>query len=81
MLKIRLKRLGRKKLPHYRIVVIESKRRRDGLAIKEVGVYSPIKNQVKLDVDTIKFYLNNGAQPTKTVLNLLISANVLTKTK
>ena len=77
MLKIRFKRCGRKRQPIYRIVVMVSTSRRDGKAIKELGFYNSITKELKLDVPGIVGYLNSGAQPTKTVKNLLIKANIL----
>lgn len=77
MLKLRLKKFGRKKLASYRIVLMESCSRRDGRAIKEVGFYNPITDQVKLNTDEILTILKNGAKPTKTVFNLLVKAKLL----
>ncbi|CCP38074.1 30S ribosomal protein S16 (plastid) [Chondrus crispus] len=71
MLKIRLKRLGRKKQPSYRIIVIDSRKRRDGKALEEVGFYNPINNQTKLKTLQIQKRINEGAQMTKTVKNIL----------
>lgn len=79
MLKIRFKRCGRKRQPIYRIVVMVSTSRRDGKAIKELGFYNSITKELKLDVPGVVEYLNFGAQPTKTVKNLLIKANILKK--
>nr|YP_010204054.1 ribosomal protein S16 [Ahnfeltia fastigiata]UAT97681.1 ribosomal protein S16 [Ahnfeltia fastigiata]UAT97885.1 ribosomal protein S16 [Ahnfeltia fastigiata] len=74
MLKIRLKRCGRKKQPSYRIIVIDSKKRRDGRALEELGFYNPISNQTKLDILRIEKRISNGAQLTSTVKNLMIKA-------
>ena len=71
MLKIRLKRLGRKKQPSYRIIVIDSRKKRDGKALEEVGYYNPINNQTKLKTLQIQKRINEGAQMTKTVKNML----------
>lgn len=71
MLKIRLKRLGRKKQPSYRIIVIDSRKKRDGKALEEVGCYNPINNQTKLKTIQIQKRINEGAQMTKTVKNIL----------
>lgn len=79
MLKLRLKRFGRKKVSCYRIVLMENKSRRDGASIKEVGFYHPIRNQIKLNTEEILILLKNGAQPTRTVFNLLVKANILKK--
>lgn len=76
MLKIRFKRVGKKRQPTYRIVMMESTAGRDSNAIKELGFYNPISKEVKLDVPTIVKYLKLGAQPTETVKNLLRKANV-----
>jgi small subunit ribosomal protein S16 len=79
MLKIRFKRSGKKRQPSYRIVIMESTSPRDSRAIKELGFYNPISKEVKLDVPNIVKYLKFGAQPTETVKNLLIKAQVLEK--
>jgi len=68
MLKLRLKRTGRKKQPSYRLVIMENKSRRDGRPIDEVGYYNPITKQSKLKVDKIVIWLNLGVKPTDTVL-------------
>lgn len=71
MLKIRLKRLGRKKQPFYRIVLVENLARRDGKSIEELGYYDPIRNILSFDKAKIHTYLNHGAYPTDTVRHLL----------
>lgn len=71
MLKIRLKRFGRKKQPSYRIVIIDSRKKRDGKAIEEVGFYNPITKQTKLNMIKIQERINQGAQATKTVQTLI----------
>lgn len=67
MLKIRLKRLGRKKRACYRIIVIDSKKRRDGKAIEELGFYNPLTKEVKLNINAIEERIKTGAQLTPTV--------------
>ncbi|MDR2903533.1 MAG: 30S ribosomal protein S16 [Clostridiales bacterium] len=71
--KIRLKRLGAKKAPFYRIVVADSRVQRDGIAIEEIGTYDPTKtpSEIKVDVEKAKKWLSTGAQPTDTVKALL----------
>lgn len=71
MLKIRLKRFGRKKQPSYRIILIDSRKRRDGRAIEEVGFYNPITKQTKLNILKITERINQGAKPTKVVQALI----------
>lgn len=71
MLKIRLKRYGRKKLSIYRIIVIDSKRRRDGKALEEVGYYNPLNNEARLNVSQIERRVKQGAQLSRTVKGLL----------
>nr|YP_009237856.1 ribosomal protein S16 [Gracilariopsis lemaneiformis]YP_009294740.1 ribosomal protein S16 [Gracilariopsis chorda]AJO68382.1 30S ribosomal protein S16 [Gracilariopsis lemaneiformis]AML79913.1 ribosomal protein S16 [Gracilariopsis lemaneiformis]AOM67000.1 ribosomal protein S16 [Gracilariopsis chorda]UAD88942.1 ribosomal protein S16 [Gracilariopsis chorda] len=71
MLKIRLKRFGRKKHPSYRIIVIDSKKPRDGRAIEEVGFYHPITNQMQVNLEKIQQRINHGAQLTKKVQNII----------
>lgn len=71
MLKIRLKRLGRKKRPTYRIVLMDVTTKRDGKTIEEFGFYNPLSKELSLNEDRIKVRLGQGAQLTKTVANLL----------
>ena len=79
MVKIRLRRLGAKKAPFYRVVVADSRFARDGRFIEEIGYYDPTKNPsvVKIDEEKAKQWLSNGAQPTDTVRELLKKASVL----
>lgn len=77
MLKLRLKRTGRKKTPSYRLVVMENTFRRDGRPVDEVGYYNPITKGYNFDVEKIKKWLNCGVQPTETVLNLLKKAKII----
>jgi len=76
MLKIRLKRCGRKKRPSYRIVLVPSQWRRDGKFIEELGFYNPITNELKINVEKIVNRLKTGAKPTPTVLNFLKKSGV-----
>ncbi len=71
--KIRLRRMGAKKAPFYRVVVADSRFPRDGRFIEEIGYYDPTKNpaEVKIDSDKAKQWIANGAQPTDTVKALL----------
>ena len=75
MLKIRLKRCGRKKKAVYRIIIIDSKKRRDGKALEEVGFYDPIQKNKKIDLEVIERRIQQGAQLTKTVKYLLYGIN------
>ena len=79
MVKIRLRRMGAKKAPFYRVVVADSRFPRDGRFIEEIGYYDPTKNPsiVKIDEEKAKQWLSNGAQPTDTVRELLKKASVL----
>jgi small subunit ribosomal protein S16 len=79
MLKIRLKRCGRKKSPSYRIVLVPSQSRRDGRAIEELGFYNPLRNQLVYNKERIIFRLNQGAQPSPTVRNFLKKSGVTLK--
>nr|YP_009243964.1 ribosomal protein S16 [Sporolithon durum]AMK96206.1 ribosomal protein S16 [Sporolithon durum] len=74
MLKIRLKRYGRKKQPCYRIIVINSKKRRDSRAIEEVGFYNPLTKEIRINTIKIKKRILNGAQLSNTVKNLFNKA-------
>ncbi|MEJ2577970.1 MAG: 30S ribosomal protein S16 [Kineosporiaceae bacterium] len=71
--KIRLKRLGKIRAPYYRIVVADSRTKRDGRAIEEIGLYHPIENPSRIEVDSARaqYWLGVGAQPTEQVLALL----------
>ena len=71
--KIRLKRLGAKKAPFYRVVVADSRYPRDGRFIEEIGYYNPLTNPVEIKIDAEKAakWISNGAQPTETVKSLL----------
>ena len=77
--KIRLRRMGAKKNPFYRIVVADSRYPRDGRFIEEIGTYDPLKTpaDVKIDADKAKQWIANGAQPTDTVKALLKIEGVL----
>jgi small subunit ribosomal protein S16 len=77
MVKIRLSRLGKKRKPSYRIVVIDSRVRRDGKPLEQVGFYDPIKNELKLNLEKIKIRLNQGAQVSSVVKNILVKANIM----
>ena len=72
MLKIRLKRTGRKGNPFYRIVLMENLSRRNGKAIEELGYYDPMKKTLDLDKDLLFKYLNVGAYPTDTMRHLIL---------
>lgn len=71
MLKIRLKRAGRKGQPFYRIVLMESLSKRDGKAIEQLGYYDPIKKVIDFDKNLLAKYLNVGAYPTDTMRHLI----------
>ena len=77
--KMRLRRMGAKKCPFYRIVVADSRYPRDGRFIEEVGYYNPSneKPEIKIDVEKAKQWIANGAQPTDTVKSLLKKNGVL----
>ncbi len=79
MVKIRLRRMGAKKAPFYRIVVADSRFPRDGRCIEEIGTYDPLTNPATINVDAEKAqqWIKNGAQPTDTVRGLLKKAKVL----
>lgn len=79
MVKIRLRRMGAKKTPYYRIVVADSRAPRDGSCIEEIGTYDPLTNPATITVDAEKAqsWIKNGAQPTDTVRGLLKKAGAL----
>lgn len=76
--KIRLKRMGAKKAPFYRVVVADSRYPRDGRFIEELGYYNPTTNpaDIKIDVEKAQTWVKNGAQPTETVKSLLKKAGL-----
>ena len=78
MVKIRLRRMGAKKAPFYRIVVADSRYPRDGRFIEEIGYYNPLTNPVEIKIDSEKAqkWIGNGAQPTETVKSLLKKAGI-----
>ena len=77
--KIRLRRMGAKKRPFYRVVVADSRYPRDGRFIEEIGTYNPLTEpaEVKIDADAAKKWIANGAQPTDKVKALLKSNNII----
>ena len=76
MVKIRLRRMGAKKAPYYRVVVADSRDPRDGKFIGEIGTYYPLTNPatIEIDMERAKYWISNGAQPTDTVRGLLKKA-------
>nr|YP_010835658.1 ribosomal protein S16 [Physocarpus opulifolius]ARC96711.1 ribosomal protein S16 [Physocarpus sp. A SCZ-2017]ARC97332.1 ribosomal protein S16 [Neillia hanceana]ARC97795.1 ribosomal protein S16 [Physocarpus sp. B SCZ-2017]ARC99729.1 ribosomal protein S16 [Neillia serratisepala]ARD02590.1 ribosomal protein S16 [Neillia gracilis] len=78
MVKLRLKRCGRKQAI-YRIVAIDVRSRREGRDLRKVGFYDPIKNQIYLNVPSILYFLEKGAQPTGTVYDISKKAGVFTE--
>ena len=77
--KIRLKRLGAKKTPFYRVVVADERSPRDGKFIEEIGYYNPLTNpaDIKINAEKATKWLNNGAQPTETVKTLLKKTEII----
>ncbi len=73
MVKIRLTRKGAKKKPFYRVIVTDSRKRRDGPFLEIIGTYDPLKDpsEIKIDTERAKYWLGCGAQPSSTVKNLL----------
>lgn len=74
MVKIRLRRMGAKKAPYYRIIVADSHCPRDGRFIEELGTYDPMaegEQRIKVDMERAQYWIANGAQPTETVRGLL----------
>lgn len=77
MLKLRLKKYGRKRQASYRIVAMPSATKRDGRSIEELGFYNPHTNETNLNISRIQIRLKQGAQPTSTVRDLLVKAQIL----
>jgi small subunit ribosomal protein S16 len=83
MLKIRLKRIGRRGQPSYKIVVVESSKPRDGAVVEEIGKYNPRTNPSTFDIDKEKAqkWLKNGAQPTDTIAQHFVKLGLLKSLK
>ena len=79
MVKIRLRRMGAKKAPYYRIVVADSRSPRDGRFIEEIGTYDPMAetDKITVNMERAKYWIANGAQPTDTVRGLLKKSGLL----
>jgi len=79
MVKIRLRRMGAKKAPFYRVVVADSRYPRDGRFIEEIGTYNPLTqpSTINIDAEKAKTWIANGAQPTDTVRALLKKQNII----
>ncbi len=81
MVKIRLKRFGKKLRPFYRIVVTKARTKRQGESLEDIGSYDPIKKNITIDGDKIKYWLEKGAQPTDTVRNILVKNKIIAAVK
>nr|YP_010927339.1 ribosomal protein S16 [Cuphea curiosa]WKK46318.1 ribosomal protein S16 [Cuphea curiosa] len=79
MVKLRLKRCGKKQRALYRIVAIDVRSRREGRDLQKVGFYDPIKNKTYLNIPGIFYFLERGAQPTETVYAILKKAGIFTE--
>jgi len=79
MVKIRLRRMGAKKAPFYRVVVADARSPRDGKFIEEIGYYNPMTNpaEIKINAEKATEWLKNGAQPTETVRSLLKKSEII----
>tara|TARA_B100000780_G_scaffold54625_1_gene34190 strand:+ start:812 stop:1048 length:237 start_codon:yes stop_codon:yes gene_type:complete len=77
MLKLRLKRIGRKKTPAYRLVVMENTTRRDGRPVEDLGYYNTITKESEFKIKEIEKWLKIGVQPTQTVKSLLKKAKII----
>ena len=77
--KMRLRRMGAKKAPFYRVIIADERSPRDGKFIDEIGYYNPLTNpaEVKIDAEKAEKWLNNGAQPTETVKSLLKKSGIV----
>ena len=77
--KIRLRRMGAKKAPFYRVIIADSRSPRDGRFIEEIGYYNPMTNpaEIKIDAEKAKKWIGNGAQPTETVKSLLKKSGIV----
>ncbi len=79
MVRIRLTRMGKKHMPFYRIVVVDSRKKRDGAYIESLGYYNPLKDVNQVDVDKAVEWILKGAQPSETAENILRKAGVMAK--
>ena len=77
--KIRLKRMGAKKTPFYRVIVADERSPRDGKFIDEIGYYNPLRDpaEIKIDTEKAEKWLNDGAQPTETVKSILKKSGIV----
>lgn len=77
--KMRLRRIGAKKAPFYRVIVADSRSPRDGRFIEEIGTYNPLTEpvEIKIDAEKAKKWISNGAQPTETVKALLKKSGIV----
>jgi small subunit ribosomal protein S16 len=75
--KIRLRRMGAKKAPTYRVIVADSRSPRDGRFIEEIGYFNPRSNELNIDAEKAQTWIKNGAQPTDTVRALLKKSNII----
>ncbi len=75
--KMRLRRMGAKKAPTYRVIVADSRSPRDGRFIEEIGFFNPRSDELKIDAEKAKKWISNGAQPTDTVKALLKKSNIV----
>ena len=75
--KMRLRRMGAKKAPTYRVVIADSRSPRDGRFIEEIGYFNPKSDELKIDAEKAKKWIANGAQPTDTVKALLKKSNIV----
>ena len=81
MVKIRLRRMGAKKNPYYRVIVADSRSPRDGRFIEEIGTYDPLSSpsEIKIDLERADYWVKQGAQPTDTVRALIKKAGAATE--
>ena len=75
--KMRLRRMGAKKAPTYRVIIADSRSPRDGRFIEEIGYFNPMSDEIKIDAEKAKNWIANGAQPTDTVKALLKKSNIV----
>ena len=75
--KMRLRRMGAKKAPTYRVIIADSRSPRDGRFIEEIGYFNPMSDEIKIDAEKAKTWIANGAQPTDTVKALLKKSNIV----
>jgi small subunit ribosomal protein S16 len=81
MLAIKLKRIGKKNQPSYRIIVAEKRSKVNGRFVEDLGWFNPLNNQSKINKERVDYWIKNGAQPTHSILTLFKKSDIMNRTK